>query len=113
MIASSTSCFVLSAMDGKIEQRFCIKSCMKLGKCATGSFETLEASGDYSQRFSGDIHVSSPVECQMKMTKVQGDNAPAKRQKMLKEFENSSTKTVAEQSMRSQAPLGSVMECSR
>jgi hypothetical protein len=41
---------------------------------------------------------------------VQGDQAPAKRQKMLKKFENSSTKTVTEQSMTSQIPLGSVME---
>jgi hypothetical protein len=39
------------------------------------------------------------------MTNVQGDQAPAKRQKMLKNFENLSTKTVAEQSMSSQTPL--------
>jgi hypothetical protein len=32
--AFSTSCFVLSAMDGKIEQQICIKFCMKLGKSA-------------------------------------------------------------------------------
>jgi hypothetical protein len=51
-----------------------------------------------------------PVKCQLKMTNVQGDLAPAKLQKMLKKFENSSTKTVAEQSMSSQTPLGSVME---
>jgi hypothetical protein len=44
------------------------------------------------------------------MTNVQGNQAPAKRQKMLKKFENSSTTTVAEQSMRLQTPLGSVME---
>jgi hypothetical protein len=39
------------------------------------------------------------------MTNVQGDQAPAK-QKMLKKFENSSMKTVAEQSMNSLKPLG-------
>jgi hypothetical protein len=44
---------------------------------------------------------------------VQGDQAPAKRQKMLKKFVNSSTKTVAEQSMSSQTPLRSVMEFAR
>jgi hypothetical protein len=44
---------------------------------------------------------------------VQGDQALAKRQKMLKKIENSSTKTVAEQSMNSQTPLGSVMEFAR
>jgi hypothetical protein len=38
------------------------------------------------------------VECQLKMN-IQGDQAPAKRQKMLKKFENSSTKTAAKQSM--------------
>jgi hypothetical protein len=47
------------------------------------------------------------------MTNIQGDQAPAKQQKMLKKFENSSTKTVAEQSMNSQTPLGSVMEFAR
>jgi hypothetical protein len=47
------------------------------------------------------------------MTNVQGDQAPAKQQKMLKKFENSSTMTAAEQSMSSQTPLGSVMEFAR
>jgi hypothetical protein len=47
------------------------------------------------------------------MTNVEGDQAQAKRQKMLKKFENSSTKTVAEKSMSSQTPLGSVMEFAR
>jgi hypothetical protein len=40
------------------------------------------------------------------MTNVQGDQAPVKQQKMYK-FQNSSTKTVAEQSMSSQTPLES------
>jgi hypothetical protein len=44
------------------------------------------------------------------MMKVQGDHAQAKRQKMLKKFENSSTKTIAEKSMSLQAPLISVIE---
>jgi hypothetical protein len=59
------------------------------------------------------IHVSRPVECQLKMTNVQGDQAPAKRQKLLKNFESSSTKTVAEQYMSSQTPFGSLMEFTR
>jgi hypothetical protein len=62
------------------------------------------------QRFLNRIHVSRPVECQLKMIKVQGDQAAAKTRKMLKKNENSSTKTAAEQSMSSQTPLGSVME---
>jgi hypothetical protein len=75
-------------MDGKIEQHVCIKFCMKLGKSATETLEILlEAFGEHS-RFKA-------VDCQLKMTNVQGDQAPAKRQKMLKKIENSSTKTVA------------------
>jgi hypothetical protein len=41
MSAFLTSCFVLSAMDGKIEQRVCIKFCVKLGKSATEITEML------------------------------------------------------------------------
>jgi hypothetical protein len=49
--AFSTSSFVLSAMDGKIEQRVCIKFCVKLGKSATEILEILcEAFGDHSLR---------------------------------------------------------------
>jgi hypothetical protein len=39
------------------------------------------------------------------MTNVQDNQAPSKRQKMLKKFENSSMKTIAEQSMSSQTLL--------
>jgi hypothetical protein len=46
-----------------------------------------------------------PVECHLKIN-VQGDQAPAKPQKMLKKFKKSSTKTVAEQFMSSQTPFG-------
>jgi hypothetical protein len=49
----------------------------------------------------------------LKMTNIQGYQAPAKRQKMLKKFENSFTKTIAEQSICLQTPLGSVMEFAR
>jgi transposase len=38
MSALSTSCFILSAMDGKIEQRVCIKICMKLGAMLREAF---------------------------------------------------------------------------
>jgi hypothetical protein len=44
----STSCFVLFAMDGKIE-RVCIKFCMKHGKSATETLEMLhEDFGEHS-----------------------------------------------------------------
>jgi hypothetical protein len=51
-----------------------------------------------------------PVECQLKMTNVQGGQAPAIWQKM---FENSCMKTVAEQSTGSETSLGSVVEFAR
>jgi hypothetical protein len=51
-------------MDGKIEQRVCIKFCMKLGISASKPLEMLrEAFGEHSlsrQRFLNDIHVSRP-----------------------------------------------------
>jgi hypothetical protein len=47
--AFSTSCFVLSVMDDKIEQHVCIKFYMKLGKFATRTLEMLcEAFGERS-----------------------------------------------------------------
>jgi hypothetical protein len=39
-----------------------------------------------------NIHVSRLVEYPLKMVNVQGGQAPAKRQKILKKFENSSTR---------------------
>jgi hypothetical protein len=107
--------FVSSVMHGRIKQCVCIKFCVKLSKSTTETLEMLcEAFGEHSlrQQFLNGIRVSRPVECQMKM-KVQGDQAPTKQQKMLKKLENSSTKTITEQSMSSQLPLGSVMEFSR
>jgi hypothetical protein len=110
-------CFPLAAMDGKIEQRVCTKFCVNLSKFATETLEMLrEAFGEHSlsqTAVSDGIHVSRPVECQFKMMNVQGVQAPAKQQKNLKKFKNLSTKTVAEQSMSSQRPLGSVMEFAR
>jgi predicted Na+-dependent transporter len=48
-IAFLTSCFVLSVMDGKIEQHVCIKFCVKLGISATETLEMFrEAFGEHS-----------------------------------------------------------------
>jgi hypothetical protein len=45
----AAQCFVLSAMDGKLEQRVCIKFCLKLGKSAAETIEMLrEAFGEHS-----------------------------------------------------------------
>jgi uncharacterized protein YjaG (DUF416 family) len=49
MSAFSTLCFVLFAVDGKIEQRVCIKFCVKLGKFSTKTVEMLrEAFAEHS-----------------------------------------------------------------
>jgi hypothetical protein len=67
-------------MDGKIKQCVCINFFMKLGKFATETLEMFcEAFGE--QRFLNGIHASRLVECQLKMTNVQGDQAPAKDRK--------------------------------
>jgi hypothetical protein len=73
-------------MDGRLEQRVCIKFCVKLGRSATKTLEMLREA--FGQRFMNNIHISRQVECQLKKN-VQGYQAPEKRQKMLKNFENS------------------------
>jgi hypothetical protein len=61
------------------------------------------------QKFSNGIHVSRLVECQLKMRNVHGDqHQKNRRAENVKKIENSSMKTVAEQSMSSQTPLESV-----
>jgi hypothetical protein len=69
-------------MDSKIMQCGCIKPCVKLGKSSTVALKMFpEAFGEYSlsgQRFLNNTHVSRLVEYQLKMTNVQGDQAPAK-----------------------------------
>jgi hypothetical protein len=90
---------------------------MNLGKSATGTLEMLHgAFGEHSLSQTAVLEWNSrfkagrvPVE----MRNVEGDQAPANRRKMLKKFENSSMKTVVEQSKSSQTPLGSVIEFSR
>jgi hypothetical protein len=45
----TTSCFVLYAIDGKVEQCVCIKFCAKLGKSTTENLDVLrEAFGEHS-----------------------------------------------------------------
>jgi hypothetical protein len=82
-------------MDGKIEQCVCITFCMKFIKSITGTFEMLhEAVGEQCLSWTAVfniIHVSRPVDCQLKMTNVQDSQAPAKRQNILKKSENSFT----------------------
>jgi hypothetical protein len=113
-----TSCFLFSAMDGKIEQRVCIKFCEKLGKSAMEILEMLhETFGEHSlsrtaifERYSRRLKT-----CRMSVEydELRGDEAPAKRRKILKKIENSSMKTADEYSMSSETPLGSVMDIAR
>jgi hypothetical protein len=69
-------------MDGKIEQCACIKFYMQLAKSATKTLEMLcEAFGKHSLSRTvvlNGIHFSKPVECQLKMTNVQGNQPPEK-----------------------------------
>jgi hypothetical protein len=73
-------------MDGKIEQHVCIKFCVKLGKSAIETLEMLhEAFGEHSLSWTAVFEWHScfkaPAECQLKMTKVQSNQAPANDRK--------------------------------
>jgi hypothetical protein len=65
-----------------------IKYCVRFGKSTTKILEMLqEAFGEYSlsRKVVFEWHSRfKVVECQLKMTNIQDDQAPAKRQKMLK-----------------------------
>jgi hypothetical protein len=103
-------------MDGKIEQCVCIKFCVKLGKSATEIFEIFrEAFGEHPLSRTVDFEWHSCFKASQ--VSVEDDERsgrpPAKRQKMLKKFKNSFTKSIAVQSTSSQTPLESVMEFAR
>jgi hypothetical protein len=68
-------------MDVKIEQDVCIKFSVKIGKFGTETLEMLrEAFGktSLSRTAAFERHSRFKAECQLKMTKVQGDQASAK-----------------------------------
>jgi hypothetical protein len=104
-------------MGGKIKQRVCIKFGEKLSKSITETLEMLhEAFGEHSSSWTVVLECHSlfkVVECQLKLMNIQGNQLPSKQYKMLRKFENSSTKTIVEQSMSSQTPLRSIMEFAR
>jgi hypothetical protein len=93
------------ACDGsQNRQRVCIKFCVKLGKSATETLEMLhEAFEEHCLSRTAVFEWHSPF----KAGRVSDEEDKQKK------FENCSTKTVAEQSMSSQSPLGSVMEFAR
>jgi hypothetical protein len=104
-------------MDGKIEQCVCIKFCVKLGASATETLDMLrEAFGEYSLSRTTVFEWHSRFKAgrgSVENDEHSGDQSPRERQKVLKIFENSSMKTIAEKSMSSQTRLGSVMEFAR
>jgi uncharacterized metal-binding protein len=85
-------------MDGKIKQCICITFCVKLDKSATETLEMLsEAFGEYSlsQTVVFEWHSCFKAgRVSVEDAEYSGDQALAKRRKMLKKFENSSMKTV-------------------
>jgi hypothetical protein len=96
-------------MDSKIEQRVCIKFWVKLGKSTTKTLEMLrEAFGEYSLSQAAGFEWHSRFKAGRVSVEDERSGSPStsKTKKMLKKFENSSTKTIAEQSMSSQTPLG-------
>jgi hypothetical protein len=94
-----------------------MKFCVKLSKSITETLEMLHgAFGEhYLSRtvvFEWQSHFKAS-QVSLEDGKRSGNQAPAEWQKMLKNFEDSSTKTVAKQSISSQILLGSVMELVR
>jgi hypothetical protein len=79
-------------MDGKIEQRVCIKFCVKLYKSATETLEMFhEAFGEHSLSRTVVFEWHSCFKASLllvEMTNVQGDQAPAKQQKCGKNSRN-------------------------
>jgi hypothetical protein len=100
-------------MDGKIEQRVCIKICMKLGKSTTETPAKLrEAFGENSLSraavFEWHSHFK-PGRVSVEDDKRSGRPSTSKTTENVENIREL-TKTIAEQSMSSQTLLGSVME---
>jgi transposase len=100
--------------DGKIERSVYIKSCVKLNEPATESLEMLrEAFGEYSLRRAAVFEWHSCFNAgrvSLEDDKRSGRPSTSKTTEIVEKIVNSTTKTVAEQSMSSQTPLGSVVE---
>jgi hypothetical protein len=101
--AFSTSYFVLSVMDGKIEQCVCIKFCVKLSKSASWGF----LSTFFKQDSGFEWHSCFKVgQVSVEDEERSGRPSNTRWQKMLKKIKNSSMKTVAKQYTSLQTPLG-------
>jgi hypothetical protein len=97
-------------MDGKIEQRICIKFCVKLRKSATEIFEMFFwAFGEHSLSGTAVFEWHSRFKTgrvSVEDGESSGRSRTRKTTEKLEKFENSSMKTVAEQSVSSQTLLG-------
>jgi hypothetical protein len=90
---------------------------MKLSKFTTKTLEMpREAFGEYtiSRTAVFEWHSHFKV-CQVSVEddELPGRPSTSRMTENVEKFENSSMKTIAEQSMSSQTPFGSVMECAR
>jgi hypothetical protein len=104
-------------MDGKIEQRVCMKFFVKLGKSAIKSLEMFrESLGELSSSHTA----VSEWHSHFKAGRVSVENdkrswrpSISKTRESVEKIRNSSKKTVVKQTMNSQTPLESVMEFAR
>jgi hypothetical protein len=100
-------------MDGKIEQRVCIKSGVKLGKFATETLEMLrEAFGGHSLSRSAVSEWHSHLKAgrvSVENDKRSGRTSTSKTTGNVEKIRKLINEDVAE-SMSSQTPLGSVVE---
>jgi hypothetical protein len=104
-------------MDGKIEQCICIKFCVKLGKSATETLEMLrKAFGEHCLSRAVDFEWHSHFKAgqvSVQDDKRSGRPGTSKTTENAEKIRELIIKTVAEQSMSSQTPLGSVIEFPR
>jgi hypothetical protein len=104
-------------MDGKIKRSICIKFCMKLGKSATETSDMLrETCGKHSSSWMAVFEWHSRFKAgQVSVGDDErlGRPSTSKTTENVEKIENSSTKTVAEQTRSLQTLLGSVMEFAR
>jgi hypothetical protein len=104
-------------MDGKMKQRVCIKFCSNLGKSVTKTLETLvEALGKNSLSRTAVLEWHSCFKAgRVSIYDDERSGLPSSSNttENVEKIENSSMKTVAEHSMSSQTPLGSVVEFAR
>jgi hypothetical protein len=85
----STTCFTLSVMDGKIKQHVCIKFHVKVSKSITNTPEMIrEPFGGHSLSWTEVCEWHSSFKaCWVSVDdNIQGNQAPAKWQKMLRKF---------------------------